>query len=720
MKSLLLLIAATLISINVSAQNCATTGDRDGDGLCDDVDPCPDTFNMNPVDLDKDNVFDECDNSPLFNPDQADIDGDGIGDVSDPCIDPDNDGVCGADDKCPGQDDRIDIDRDGIPDACDDCIDQDADGICDDEDDCLGSITEGNSCNDGNPCTINDRLDDNCNCFGAFQDTDGDGVCDVEDQCPGKNDNDDFDNDGVPDACDDDAACSTCETDDRGRLRMCHVYPNGTASTFRGTCEQVSRFFTSEGDFVSSKDHCGPCVCADSGDVDTDGDGICDKQDPCPNDASDSDGDGVCDSKDVCPGSDDNSDADADGIPDGCDDIEYCVPAYDNTMEWISAIQVNDKLYDNRQSSSLTLHDDAVQLEKGNEHTLTITPEIIDNVCEVSMAVYIDRNGDGDFDDRNEEISSIRSLSEIQILMTVDNYEVGIYRMRVILHYGRITSACQESIDGEVEDMLLEVIAQQPCTEVSEDFSYDANQELVSLSRGEGWIGAWDVSASASDQVVVLANSLNESDDNNKIGILNNGASTINLSREIEVDLGGSEQLYYSMYVQRLSGDGSMVVSLGGVQFGINVDGQLYLNEEIGVALSMDQVYNLKLAVSVNPNGEEDLVLVVSSASGEESLSSAGEIGDVINSLSITTTSTNSFLPLAHYVDDIRLGCEVEDAVAEIGRSKKRNLKKVVLSNTTLSIDLWPNPTIDAEVWMSQVDVYPKVLFSEGIIDCQC
>ena len=37
------------------------------------------------------------------------------------CTDSDNDGVCDAQDLCPGFDDNLDADGDGIPDGCDDC-----------------------------------------------------------------------------------------------------------------------------------------------------------------------------------------------------------------------------------------------------------------------------------------------------------------------------------------------------------------------------------------------------------------------------------------------------------------------------------------------------------------------------------------------------------------------------------------------------------------------
>jgi len=59
-------------------------GDTDEDGVCDDLDNCPDDPNPDQVDADGDGVGNACDNCPDDpNPDQADADGDGIGDVCD-------------------------------------------------------------------------------------------------------------------------------------------------------------------------------------------------------------------------------------------------------------------------------------------------------------------------------------------------------------------------------------------------------------------------------------------------------------------------------------------------------------------------------------------------------------------------------------------------------------------------------------------------------------
>lgn len=77
--------------------------DPDADGVCQQVDNCPNTFN----------------------PDQRDSDGDGFGDACDPCTGPgitdrDGDGICDSVDNCPliSNPDQADSDHDGIGDAC--------------------------------------------------------------------------------------------------------------------------------------------------------------------------------------------------------------------------------------------------------------------------------------------------------------------------------------------------------------------------------------------------------------------------------------------------------------------------------------------------------------------------------------------------------------------------------------------------------------------------
>jgi outer membrane protein OmpA-like peptidoglycan-associated protein len=131
--------------------------DRDGDGLADDVDRCPDQAE------DRDGFQDE-----------------------DGCPDPDNDndGIADANDRCPNEPE----DKDGFQDG-DGCADpdNDGDGIPDAKDRCPNDAEDKDSFQD----------DDGC----PDPDNDGDGLLDANDRCVNEPEtkNDFQDDDGCPD-----------------------------------------------------------------------------------------------------------------------------------------------------------------------------------------------------------------------------------------------------------------------------------------------------------------------------------------------------------------------------------------------------------------------------------------------------------------------------------------------------------------------------------------
>ena len=106
--------------------------DRDGDGIEDDVDACPD--------------------EPGVPSDNPECHG---------CPDNDGDGICNNSDACP--DEAGPVENNGCP-----ILDRDGDGINDDVDDCPDTPGVESSIDGCNGCP----------------DSDGDGVCDSKDQCP--------------------------------------------------------------------------------------------------------------------------------------------------------------------------------------------------------------------------------------------------------------------------------------------------------------------------------------------------------------------------------------------------------------------------------------------------------------------------------------------------------------------------------------------------------
>ena len=188
-------VVVSISDISGNVASCSTQVnivpvDRDGDGIADDDDNCPDLANADQAnfdgdfygdacdpDDDNDGVADEDDAFPFDQTESRDNDGDGIGDNAD--TDDDNDGQSDVDEAACGSDPKDassyspDNEGDGIPDCVD--PDDDNDGTNDEIDNC--------------PIAANaDQADSGCDEVGD--------VCDI---CPGGDDSVDANLDGIPD-----------------------------------------------------------------------------------------------------------------------------------------------------------------------------------------------------------------------------------------------------------------------------------------------------------------------------------------------------------------------------------------------------------------------------------------------------------------------------------------------------------------------------------------
>jgi Thrombospondin type 3 repeat len=304
----------------------AGIGDSDGDGVPDDDDVCPVTWDPAQGDIDGDGVGDVCDNCLfLFNPGQDDSNYDGIGDT---CVPPpqdagvidallpphdagggndaggsdgDGDGVPDVEDMCPETWDpfQTDGDGDGVGDACDNCWTLPNPGQGDEDGDGAGDVCDGGCQSPPYGDEDGDGVDEACdNCPGLSNpdqgDEDGDGLGDYCDNCPDtyNPDQDDTDEDGVGDAC----GCDPTEDfDEDGHGDSC--------------------------------DNCPDIYNPDQEDADEDGYG--DYCDNCPDsynaEQDDRDGDGVGDGCDFCPYiyGPEHDDADGDGVGDECDNCMF-------------------------------------------------------------------------------------------------------------------------------------------------------------------------------------------------------------------------------------------------------------------------------------------------------------------------------------------------------------------------------------------------------------
>jgi len=186
--------------------------DDDGDGVGDSIDNCPNVPNPDQEDMDLDGEGDACDDDidgdGFLNTEEEEC-GSDPRDINSIPEDRDGDGICDGKDICPDDPNpnQLDEDLDGVGDACDNCVedsnpdqeDMDLDGkgdVCDEDIDGDGFLnTEEEECG-------SDPRDENS----IPKDGDGDGICDGKDNCPNvpNPEQEDMDLNGEGDVCDDD------------------------------------------------------------------------------------------------------------------------------------------------------------------------------------------------------------------------------------------------------------------------------------------------------------------------------------------------------------------------------------------------------------------------------------------------------------------------------------------------------------------------------------
>jgi hypothetical protein len=197
--------------------DCDSNTDTDGDGVSDGVDNCltvkNGTCSIDPLQCDVDGSG-SVTAQELALGDQKDADADAIGDACDP--DRDGDGLDNGDDKCPDTFslDNGDLDGDGLGDVCD--PDRDGDGLDNGPDNCADVVNPTQDDTDGD--LVGDLCDadldgdsvdnglDNCPSLAnpTQSDPDGDAIGSVCDNCPQITNVDqlDGDGDGTGDVCD--------------------------------------------------------------------------------------------------------------------------------------------------------------------------------------------------------------------------------------------------------------------------------------------------------------------------------------------------------------------------------------------------------------------------------------------------------------------------------------------------------------------------------------
>lgn len=131
--------------------------------------------------------------------------------------------------------------------------------------------------------------------------------------------------------------------------------------------------------------------------------------------------------------------------------------------EWIAGITIGDTHQSSGASSSGYTNygygSEMAKLAAGKSYPLTLIPTYSNSSYPEGWKVWIDFNGDRDFDDAGEEVFSSEIALGVQkgTLSIPDSIASGDYRLRVSMKYKGSPTSCENFAYGEVEDYTINI-----------------------------------------------------------------------------------------------------------------------------------------------------------------------------------------------------------------------------------------------------------------------
>ncbi|PLX20102.1 MAG: hypothetical protein C0599_09675, partial [Salinivirgaceae bacterium] len=133
---------------------------------------------------------------------------------------------------------------------------------------------------------------------------------------------------------------------------------------------------------------------------------------------------------------------------------EYCASKGNNVnYEWIAGVEIGT--FTNNTGANSGYADftgQTVELAAGQNVDVTFTPGFASSSYSEYWTIWIDYNGDYDFDDAGEQVYTGNGSSVVSGSFTVASNASGTTRMRVTMKYNAAPTACETFSYGEVED----------------------------------------------------------------------------------------------------------------------------------------------------------------------------------------------------------------------------------------------------------------------------
>ena len=136
----------------------------------------------------------------------------------------------------------------------------------------------------------------------------------------------------------------------------------------------------------------------------------------------------------------------------------YCTSkGNSSTDEWISKVVISSFQNSSAAAGYSDFTSKTVNVVAGKSYAITLTPGFAGSSYNESWKVWVDLNGDGDFNDSGEELFSKSGSAAVSGTITIPANLALNTRMRISMKYNAAPSACETFSYGEVEDYTIAI-----------------------------------------------------------------------------------------------------------------------------------------------------------------------------------------------------------------------------------------------------------------------
>lgn len=176
--------------------------------------------------------------------------------------------------------------------------------------------------------------------------------------------------------------------------------------------------------------------------------------------------------------------------------ITYCTSAGSNySYEWISSVTVGSMTKTSTAAGYTDFTSVTFNATAGSSYSVSLVPGFASSTYNEYWKIWIDLNGDGDFDDTNETVFDAGAVSKTTVTGTITipaGTAAITTRMRVSMKYNGSQTACETFSYGEVEDYTAVISAGTPDTQAPTAPTSLAASNVTSSSATLSWTASTD------------------------------------------------------------------------------------------------------------------------------------------------------------------------------------------------------------------------------------